>query len=125
MEASSSSSSSGTAHNLQEHLAESHVSTPSHKFSPSQSLTIEEVSGPELERRISKQTWYRRFGRAAGFENAKVQKVWQYIRGPRPKRDLAGEHAHICIPRTIPISDHPRHNLRADTFLEPYVSGRK
>lgn len=94
MEASSSSSSS-TALNLHERRSDSHASTPSRKFSPAQSFAIEEPSVPELRRGIPKQAWYRRFGRAAGFENAKVQKVWQYIRGPRPKRDLAGEYRRI------------------------------
>ncbi|CAL1695530.1 unnamed protein product [Somion occarium] len=87
MEASSSSSSSGSVH--VDRQSRSPTSTPSEsrkpEFSPSHSFIIEEA----LERPSSTQTWYKRVGRAVGLENPKIQKVWRYFKGPRPKRDLA------------------------------------
>lgn len=58
------------------------------KFTPGQSFEFEELGS--RPRASSSPPRFMRYGRALGVDHPKVQRVWLYLRGPRPKVDLPG-----------------------------------
>ncbi|KAI0076231.1 hypothetical protein K474DRAFT_1598416 [Panus rudis PR-1116 ss-1] len=58
------------------------------KDSSGPEYTFDVVEGQHTGHNDRVKSWYARLGRVVGLEHPYAQKVWLYLKGPRPKRDL-------------------------------------